>query len=478
MPLFDAIQLFLTPSFTHTCRDTNIGRIWYATVQYILGLKGLVKCYVAEKKVDDQLWMFIVWEDEESHTEFRDSSLGVGIMTPFLRSPPLVYTFDALPPLELHASGMQLQLYTFNVALSEEQVAIFTHDWKRAWEPHHVACTWNIDEEAYAFLGLASSDSNFSQHPSVAGLDFMYDSRAFGLEEQTWTETNVIKFDSNFPGNTSDLIRADPGLYGTVSFDESEWTSAAYPNDLEFRPMSDIASSSWFPYDENFDSVPNSDGPFMGIITLQLQEDFDGEHHAAILPIFREVATQSGIDRLYWWTEENDVRSIRLLTAWSNLSSYEAFEKSARGPGSALRNDTYLEGEAKFTSFPIKYLPDWDNGATVELLTFAFQKCLTRDESNAFAWYTNQFLCTMMPETSSGSDVVEPYGPFWSPTDSKEKYVVFLRWGSLPKRKAWFQNFLANAYDVSGHLVHVLALMAPVIRSSTTTVHKVHIEVL
>jgi len=81
----------------------------------------------------------------------------------------------------------------------------------------------------------------------------------------------------------------------------------------------------------------------------------------------------------------------------------------------------------------------------------------------------------MMPESSELGEVtvVNPEGPYWFPVDPQDGCLVFLRWNGLAHRKAWFQNFMAHHYSITGHLVHVLALASPNINSTTVVMHSV-----
>jgi len=78
------------------------------------------------------------------------------------------------------------------------------------------------------------------------------------------------------------------------------------------------------------------------------------------------------------------------------------------------------------------------------------------------------FMSDMGEET-----VVEPYGPFWIEKSSGGTCLVLLQWDGLPQRRAYFQNFLANGYDVSGHLAHKLSLACPEVRSTMIVMHKI-----
>ncbi|KAJ4296863.1 hypothetical protein N0V90_006911 [Kalmusia sp. IMI 367209] len=351
---------------------------------------------------------FAAWEDADSRDEFFDSTLGVGMMTPFFRSPAVVYSFENAPvELFQNASPLHLQLYTFDNTPSERQIQDFTKRWTHASQANVFSYAWRINEEAVTFLGLADAKGTPAHDSIVTDLQFDYHTQVIDLEPPI-VESSTTPSEIDLPKNTPDLLRVNPITYGTLAFDQTEIGIAAYPNDLEFRPMRNMADSSWFPYDEDYLSMFNSYERHMSIIALYLTQNFEEEDLSNLSAICKEIATQPGLDRLYWCRDESDPKIIRLIAGkqislvlvtnnshqpgWKDMSSYRAFESFVKSSKSFPKDKSYIERDPKLDSYPVRYLPEWNDGAIVEPLTFTFRTALTKQEKSAFVWYLHQFL--------------------------------------------------------------------------------------
>ena len=275
---------------------------------------------LSEFRADENL----VWNASENHEKFVDESLGVGLLIPFLRKPPRVYSFADMPPALLEGSSdILIELYEFESALSDEDLKLFKEQWRHA-RLHTSVCAVNDAQELPSFLGLLSTagiSASADQKLDVGTLKYDLRRKMLNLDHVI-ADAESQTLESNPPATTPELLCIDTRLYGKRSFDESEVGNKAYPNGLSFRPMNSIDQSSWFPYDEpdEIDESSPEAQKFMAIVTIYFAKDFD-EADPNITTIAKEFSIQPGLERLYWCRDDTDMRIVRFIAGkWHSIT--------------------------------------------------------------------------------------------------------------------------------------------------------------
>lgn len=118
----------------------------------------------------------------------------------------------------------------------------------------------------------------------------------------------------SLPTSTSTLFQTPPWLCGIVPYDDSEYADAADPHGITFRPMSTLASSSWFPCAEPSEGMVAFDyGYHMSILTLYFARGAKDLEESVLPALFRLAAIQPGLKKLYCCRDELDERIVLFL---------------------------------------------------------------------------------------------------------------------------------------------------------------------
>ncbi|KAJ4346925.1 uncharacterized protein N0V89_010858 [Didymosphaeria variabile] len=476
MAVLDAIQIFLVPDRTHKDHDDFAGKTLKVTLEYISQSKGVEACYVSKQAVGQEIWIFLVHKDIQTHEHFLESTIGVGIMLPFLQSPPRLYSFSEDPfDFLSDNTNLQLSLYEFDPKPSGADMAKFEQALQDLWSPHTVFFAPQSDEGSAAFLGLTTETKSLrsaARNQSINAPQYTVQSQIIGVDlfvPKLTSGTSLLPL----PTTTGELLRSDPRSYGDIPFNESAIGTMAQTQSISFRPMEYIADSDWFTRDENDSSLNDSYEKCISITTLRYAQARRDEDACDLQETFRELSIQPGLLSLHWFKNEHDPRIVRIIAAWTQETGHTKFQSIIKSKIFSQRDSTYAQSDPEFAAFPAQGLPDWDDGSLIELVTFDFPKSLSNYEKTAFEWYLNKFIANMEPSDPDEPSIVQPFKPLWSSSKDKQQSVVFISWNGLPERKAWLQNFLAHPYDVAGYVVHGVFLSGAAIVSTTETLHTV-----
>ncbi|KAL1593886.1 hypothetical protein SLS60_010619 [Paraconiothyrium brasiliense] len=476
MAVLDAIQLFLVPDRTHKDHDSFAGKTLEATLEYISQSERVEACYVSNQAVDQELWIFLVLKDIQAHEHFLESTIGVGIMLPFLQNSPRLYSFfkDSFDFLSAN-TNLQLNLYVFDLKASDTDTARVEQALQDLWSPHMVISAPQSDERSTAFLGLTTETNGLpaaARTQSINAPQYTVRSHIIGVHlflPRPALRTSLLPR----PNTTGELLSSDPRSYGDISFDDSAIGTTAQMHSISFRPMEYIADSDWFTRDENDPSLNDSYERCLSITTLHYtQAHHDGDNHD-LQEIFREFSIQPGLLSLHWFKDEHDARIVRVIAAWTQETGYRKFQSIIEGKMFTQRDSTRTQCYPEFAAYLAQGLPDWYDDSLIELITFGFPKPLSNNEETAFEWYLNKFIANMEPSDPDEPSITQPFGPLWSSSKDKQQSVVFISWNGLPERKAWLRNFLAQPYDVAGYVAHGVSLSGVAIASTTETLRTV-----
>jgi hypothetical protein len=86
----------------------------------------------------------------------------------------------------------------------------------------------------------------------------------------------------------------------------------------------------------------------------------------------------------------------------------------------------------------------------------------------------------MSSDWSGGVDetpVVYAEEPVWTLSESAPSCCVLLvAWDGVVQREAWLRNFMANGFNWTGHLAHMLGNVCDLAESWTYSMEKLHVE--
>ena len=115
----------------------------------------------------------------------------------------------------------------------------------------------------------------------------------------------------DMPQSTPQLLHTPPWLYGVLPWDKSEYSDAAYPHGLSFRPMYTLAYSSWFRHNSDTEVDPEPPHCHIDIISLSFNCPSWDRDTQVFIDISKEICTHSGIAQLQWCNESNNEYSVR-----------------------------------------------------------------------------------------------------------------------------------------------------------------------
>src|SRR5262245_60526855 len=112
-----------------------------------------------------------VWDDAQSRSWFHESTLGVGIMVPFMVSPPKTFTLGGAALDALQADGdVCLHFYQFHKSLAQEEPSALTERWARAWSSHLGAGLWQNEDSSSSHLANDNTVSLIGLIPKLRKL--------------------------------------------------------------------------------------------------------------------------------------------------------------------------------------------------------------------------------------------------------------------------------------------------------------------
>lgn len=363
---------------------------------------------------------FEVWGDKQSQDRFRNSTIGVGIMVPFMKAPPQVFSIPEISEdvLREHRE-LSVQYYRFGKSLAEGDMSDFQARWTSAWHPRVAHCAWQTgdanafmshDEEPI-FFGVITDIDTPRQDPNmrIEGPVNDFQSCLLTLVQPVPRVQGTVPVRS-----TPELLHAGPDAYGITPLDDTNRSNETYPSNLSLQPMLNLANSSWFPYDSDYLSKLGPLERRMDIITIYFTVPLEDLEASVFPAICKEVATQPGLGNLYWCKDEHNPRIVRFILgtraflnlsfsiyshilAWEDASSCSQYRSFVAGQESRIRSRPYIEKDPKFTTFPIEHLLDWGEKCDIEALDFYFPTKLSKAEKSAFVWYLNRFLRYNLP---------------------------------------------------------------------------------
>ncbi|KAL5413189.1 hypothetical protein PMIN04_009564, partial [Paraphaeosphaeria minitans] len=389
MALLNAIQFTLIYDRAQRVQDSFANRVRHAALQYVTRCEGVRACYVSKQVSNQEYWIFSVHKDAQGHRHFLESTIGVGLLVPFLECPPRVYSFSEGPfDFLVNNANLHLSLYEFDPRPSAANMAKFERALKDLWCPHAVAFASENDEKAASFLGVTTETRSLLS----AARNSSIDAPQYTVQSQVISVDRFVVFNDSdapklpFPIDTAGILRVDPRLYGDVSCDESELGVTARPQGIIFRPMEHVADADCFNRNEADHPSTGTHSKCFSITTIRFaQEHADGD-------LKGDCAIHRGLETLHWCKEKHNPQTVIIIAAWKQERSYMHFEALLSEKLSPTNDLSLTTREPEFISFPMQETPDWDDNTVVELITFDFSKPLSNVARAAFEWYLNKFL--------------------------------------------------------------------------------------
>ncbi|KAF2187599.1 hypothetical protein K469DRAFT_748856 [Zopfia rhizophila CBS 207.26] len=489
MPLLDAIQLFLLDGISLGDPDTVSSREWHAMLQYVLHRDGIVNVYTSQNLERNSLWIFLTWKDAQSRSDFYQKSLGVGMMIPFMERPPQPFFLSEISDEALQ-SGANLSVHVFHFPgkIAEKVKVEFTEHWMQSpgnfglWQEKDIVekLYGGTSNDNIAFFGLiaplkpsAKASGNFlvpvepTQHEE-------FQLQLIPCTRHQHQDPAIVTPPKSIPG----LLKADPWCYGSLQPDHTSFPDDdAYPVSLTFRPMLSLADDSWFFRDRDVPFPSCGIESWVDVIHLRLPRAFkelDPEITDGMCNVMRQ---QPGIRSLYWGLEEGDDRNLKLMTVWYDKSSSLQFKTRLAFKEVFPMNEP---SDLLATSFATDSSLLLGSNKILEMVEFPLLGKINSAEKNAFLRYLHKFKSTMEIAMSHSDEqlVVDPFGPFWKEDQySAGTCILLLQWTGLLQRQVWLRNFLADSYNVTGHLGQTLGLACPTVDSSTFTLHEIALHV-
>jgi hypothetical protein len=262
-------------------------------------------------------YLCLVHRDTQSHDHFLESTIGVGMMLPFLQNPPCIYSFsEGSFDFLVNNANLHLSLYEFDPRPSPANMARFETALKDLWSPHTVVFALGSDENAASFLGLTTETKSMlsvARNHSIDAPQYTVQSQVISIDSFILnTDSHTTKLP--LPTTTAELLSADPRLYDNdVSFDESELGITAQAQDISFRPMEYIAHADWFNRDQYSTLSTDSYEKCLSITTVHYaREHREGEPHH-LQTTCQEFAIHPGLLSLHWCKDSHDARTVRII---------------------------------------------------------------------------------------------------------------------------------------------------------------------
>lgn len=367
MTVLNALYLPLVSNHGHKDQDTFAGRVCNVALQYISRSARLVACYVSKDASNNDMWLFLgensrvmhtgsttaqifhlVHQDIQSCKHFVESTIGAGIMMPFLQSPPRLYSFPEGTCLDrlcdwTNPWSVQLSIYDFDPKPSAADMAKFEQAIANLWKPLKIIFTQHSSEDSASVLGLtmeAKSLLSVARNHSIDAPQYTVQSHIVGVDQ--FVAKRIPDSISLLPTTTGDLLSSDPRCYGDVSFDESEIGLTAQAEAISFRPMEYISSSDWFSRDENDFSCRYPHDKCLSITTVHFAQERCDENLTHVRAICREFSKQPGLLSLSWCSDEHDSRVVRFVAGMSNITEFNPILTSISSMATPFRLQALL----------------------------------------------------------------------------------------------------------------------------------------
>jgi hypothetical protein len=122
------------------------------------------------------------------------------------------------------------------------------------------------------------------------------------------------------PQSTPQLLHIKPWFYGSIPWDDSEYSHAASISGVTFWTLVGLDQHSWFSRDLDAKHHINSSWYHMDIMTVDLKSSLEDLGQQTLLNICREISIQFHLESLHWCSERQNSQTVHFLIGMFLLS--------------------------------------------------------------------------------------------------------------------------------------------------------------